>query len=112
MRAAEHLITRIVGVDRGQILVGVGSGGTSSIFGVAETKALSGHAIAVAIEQEMKIIGGGPISSLDMITSDGEGRAVVAASGDWCIGQAMQSVAVAGEMLRCLLRLPPIRLTY
>jgi len=104
LRAAEYLISRIIEFERGQVVIGVASGGTSSIFGGIYTKADSGSAVAIAVEQEFKLRAGAACGSRQRVTADGQGRAIIATSGTWSIGAFLEDVTMAGAQVRVLLQ--------
>lgn len=81
-------------------------------IGVLQNKPNSGQAASVAITGESKVVAGAAITQGVNVTTNASGRAIVAASGDWTIGQAAEAAGADGEVIRVVLDCPPFRITY
>lgn len=89
------------------------NGNQQDVIGVLQNKPTSAHFASVGVAGEAKVYAGAAITSLNcLLTTNGSGRAVTAASGDWTIGTAQEAAANDGDIIRILLRLPAVRLTY
>lgn len=88
------------------------AGSQSTIAGVLINKPRINLGAAVGIRGESKVVAGAAIAAGAPLTSNGSGRAITANSGDFTLGVAQEAAGVDGDLIRCLLRIPAVRLTY
>lgn len=73
-----------------------GNGAQAGPFGVCAYPVHSGGAVSIAVLGPQNVLAGGSIAPGQFITSNSVGTAVVAASGDLVIGQALEAAASGG----------------
>lgn len=93
--------------------VAVSSGGSTQqlVGGVLQNKPNTGQAAAVTVAGEAKVYCGSAVTANNMVTANASGRAINASSGDWTVGMALEA-GNSGEVIRVLLRVPAVRITY
>lgn len=111
LRTKQYHAVRISGPGRVDIASG-SSTSQSQIAGVLRNKPNTGQAATVGVEGEVSMVAGGAITAGGLVAVNGSGRGVAANSGDWTIGQAVETVVNDGEMVRLMLRVPAVRQTY
>lgn len=79
--------------------------GTAGVkaLGVLQSPAAAGEAAEVMIDGVTKVIAGAAIANTGPITTDNQGRAITAATGNTVNGIALQTAAAAGEVIAVLL---------
>lgn len=75
---------------------------SSGVIGVLQNMPQSGEAAQVGVApSELKVIAGGAVGSANLwIASDANGLAVVANSGEFCLGRSLETAAGSGVLLR------------
>lgn len=69
-------------------------------MGVLQSQPISGEAAAVSVDGSVtKVIAGAAIAVDAKITTDNQGRAITAATGNAILGTAMIAAAAAGEVI-------------
>lgn len=91
--------------------VNVASLATTSIgAGVLVNRPNSGQHASVQYTGEVYITGGASYAANALLTTNGSGRAVAAASGDWCYGRAIEAAGADGNIVK-MLAYPPFRIS-
>lgn len=91
--------------------VNISSLATSSVgAGVLVNRPNSGQNASVHYTGEVYITGGASYSANALLTTNGSGRAVAAASGDWCYGRAIEAAGANGDVVK-MLAYPPFRIS-
>ena len=67
---------------------------------------------AVTVAGEVKLQVDGAIPANTRITAAADGRATIAASGDFCPGYTLEAAGNANEIVRALVKFPAVRLTF
>lgn len=117
LRNAAFRFARFADYDpvNSRLLVDVSSGGGTqqSVVGIFKNNVhdLSAGA-GIIVLGEAKIAVGAAVDAHAMLTSDGEGRAVMANSGDYTGAMSMEAATQPGEVIRCLAHFPAVRITY
>lgn len=76
--------------------------------GVLQNNPASGQAATIAYAGVTKIVAGAAVNARALITTNGSGQAVAAASGDMVVGRCITGCANAGEMIAALV-FPAVR---
>lgn len=84
----------------------------ADVVGILQNKPNSGEMASVVYFGEFGVKASTTITQGVNLTSDASGQAVTAVSGDYLIGMALEAAGAAGEVVRVLLRLPAVRLTF
>lgn len=103
-------IVRLTGANQINISSDAAGNDPATLIGVAQTNQVSGRAIKVGYHGESKVVAGGSITVGRWITTNGDGRAAAAGSGDNVIGQALEAPGANGDVFRALI-FPVWRLT-
>lgn len=97
-----HLIVKGTATDG---VVSQAAAGTDKIVGVADQFGAADAArLDVIHDGPAKVVAGGAIAFGDRLTSDGNGKAVVAADGDYILGTAMEN-GVLNDIIEALVEL-------
>lgn len=113
LRQHKHKLAAMNAAGAAVLASGGWSDGQRSQIGIIWTApGPSGASVGIAQRGIGDAIAGGAIASLQLLTSDAAGLAVVANSGDLTIGQALTSTTTSGEFVEILLRVPGVRLTF
>lgn len=75
----------------------------AAAIGVLQDTVAAGDAAEVTITGVSKVVAGAAITSTGPVTSDSQGRAITAATGNTVNGIALQTAAAAGEVIAVLL---------
>lgn len=90
----------------GERLVNLGASATNAAsaapLGFLQTKPQSGNACAVSVMGETKAVAGAAVGLNRMVTTNASGRVIVANSGDWAVGRALQAAAADGDVITVL----------
>lgn len=80
----------------------------SGMIGVLQNApAAAGRGAAIGLPGEGKVVAGAAISSAGVyLTTNGSGRAVIAASGNMVFGRLLETAAADGDTVRCLYMVP------
>jgi hypothetical protein len=73
-------------------------------IGVLQNKPTDAKIAEVGIMGVSKVTAGAAVSLWDNVQSDGAGRAITAASGDYSQGIALEAATAAGQIIAVLLR--------
>ena len=109
MRTVRHHILRAAGAGTCNV-ASLANAGSDEIIGVLQNKPNINGAAAIGFSGESKVIAGAAILVNVPITANSSGRAVVATSGDFVVGTALEAASADGEAIRCLLRIPAVQL--
>lgn len=71
------------------------------IVGVLENAPTSGHAATICVDGETKVTAGASFSVNALLTTNGSGRAIAAASGDLVVGRARVAAGADGDVVSC-----------
>lgn len=88
-----------VDTDEDIILAGDGE----AVLGVIREAAASGSPVSVQVAGFAKVIAGATFNAGVKVASDSDGKAVLATSGEYAFGMAMQAAGAANEIVTVLL---------
>jgi hypothetical protein len=110
LRAQQYRIVRHSAA--GQVDIASGAVTQNAVAGILLNSPRAGEAASVGFWGESQVYAGAAVAHGALVAPDGTGRAVTANSGDWTLGQALEAAGAAGELIRVLVRLPAVRITY
>lgn len=81
-------------------------GGDAAMLGVLQNNPNTGQAATIAQAGMSKVYAGAAVSANALVTTNGSGRAVTAASGDMVAGRALEASGNDGEVITVMLQAP------
>ena len=109
LRTSQYHIMRFSAAAQTNIASHSGAASTAGPIGVLLNKPNSGQAATIGFFNESKVVAGAAITAGAWFTTNGSGRAVVAASGDMVVGRVLEAPTADVEIVRGLL-FPSFRL--
>ena len=110
LTATQYHILRYASATTTNIASNAAAAFAVGAIGVQQNKPNSGQSVQVGYMGETKLVGGAQLTAGRLLASNGSGRAAHAASGDLCIGRALEACGADGEVFRAMI-FPPFRLS-
>ena len=103
LRQVQYHVMRFAAAGTTNIASHSAAAFTVGPIGFLQNKPNSGQAANIGYLGESKVVAGAAITAGVLLSTDGSGRAVAAASGDVIVGRALEAAGAAAEVIRALI---------